>query len=105
MNVTRSFYQQQRSDGAFDQLYECVVTQTSNLEISESKLPRYRKPPKRFGGSDPHQFDEPRSYFQQKYYTACDILIQELLDSFEQKEFMQPVLAMENLLIKLANGE
>ena len=85
VNVTRSFYQRQRSDEAFDQFYECVVAQASNLEISEPKLPRYRKPPKRFGGSDPHQFDEPKRYFQQKYYTACGILVQELLDRFEQK--------------------
>ena len=42
-------------------------------------------------------------YFRQKYYSACDILIQELVDSFEQKDFMQPVLAMESLLIKSAN--
>ena len=82
-----------------------VVAQASDLEIGEPKLPRYCKPPKRFGGSDPHQFDEPKRYFGQKYYSACDILIQELLDRFEQKEFMQPVLTMESLLIKSANGE
>jgi len=79
-----------------------VVTQAKDLEIGEPNLPRY---PKRFGGSDPHQFDEPKRYFRQKYYSACDILIQELVDRFEQKEFMQPVLAMESLLIKSANGE
>ena len=82
-----------------------VVAQASDLEIGEPKLPRYRKPPKRFGGSDPHQFDEPKMCFRQKYYSACDILIQELLDRFKQEEFMQPVLTMESLLIKYANGE
>jgi len=105
VSVTRAFYQRQRSDEAFDEFYERVVTQAKDLEIGEPKLPRYRKPPKRFGGSDPHQFDEPKRYFRHKYYSACDILIQELVDRFEQKEFMQPVLAMESLLIKSANGE
>lgn len=82
-----------------------VVAQASDLEIGEPKLPIYYKPPKRFGGSDPYQFDEPKMCFRQKYYSACDVLIQELLDRFEQKEFMQPVLTMESLLIKSANGE
>jgi len=53
-----------------------------------------------------HQFDKPkRDISNKKYYSACDILIQELVDRFEEKEFMQPVLAMESLLIKSANGE
>jgi len=37
-----------------------VVTQAKDLEIGEPKLPRCRKPLKRVGGSDPHQFDEPK---------------------------------------------
>ena len=34
----------------------------------------------------------------------CD-LIQELLDKFEQKDLMQPILAVKSVLIKSANGE
>ena len=33
------------------------------------------------------------------------MLIQELDDRFEQKEIMQPVLCMESVLLKSANGE
>ena len=105
VGVTRAFYLRQREDKAFDEFYDGVVAQANSLQIGEPKLPRYRTPPRRFGGADAHQFDEPKKYFRQKYFAACDVLIQELLDRFEQKEFMQPVLAIESLLIKSANGE
>ena len=35
----------------------------------------------------------------------CDLLIQELLDKFEQKDLMQPILAMKSVLIKSTNRE
>ena len=106
VSVTRAFYERQRSDSAFDKFFDSAVAQANDLEIGEPKLPRYRKPPKRFGGSDPHVFaHQPKEYFRQKYYSAFDILIQELLDRFEQREFMQPVLTMESILIKSANGD
>ena len=105
VSVTRAFYLRQREDKAFDEFYAGVVAQANSLQIGEPKLPRYHTPPKRFGGADAHQFDEPKKYFRQKYFAACDVLIQELLDRFEQKEFMQPVLAIESLLIKSAKGE
>lgn len=76
VSVTRAFYQRQLSEKAFDEFYDSVVFQAKDLEIGEPKLPRYLKPPKRFGGSDPHHFDEPKRYFRQKHYSACDILIQ-----------------------------
>lgn len=94
VSVTRAFYQRQREDRAFDEFYANIVAEASSLQIGEPKLPRHRKPLKRYGGSDP------KKYFRQSYFAACDILIQELLDRFEQKEIMQPVLAMESLLIK-----
>ena len=77
VSVTQAFCQRQRSDKAFDEFYVRVVTQAKDLQISEPKLPTYLKPLKRFGGSDPHQFDE-------------------------SEEFVLPVLAMESLLIKSA---
>jgi len=40
--------------------FTSVITHAKDLEIGEPKLQRYHKPPKRFGGSDPHQFDEPK---------------------------------------------
>ena len=43
VSVTRAFYQRQRSDKAFDEFYERVVTQAKDLEIGEPNLPRYPK--------------------------------------------------------------
>ena len=105
VNATRAFYQRQRQDDAFDTFYESTVAQAQILKIGEPKLPRYRKPPKRFGGSEPHNFSKPKEFFRQQYFAACDLLTQELLDRFEQKDLMQPILAMESVLIKSANGE
>ena len=70
------------------------MKQQRNFFLRTYSRDNYRKPPNIFGGSDPHQFDEPKRYFRQKYYSACDIL-----------EFIQPVLTIESLLIKSANGE
>ena len=88
VNATRAFYQRQRQDDAFDTFYENTVAQAQTLPIGEPKLPRYRKPPKRFGGSEPHKFSKPKEFFRQQYFAACDLLIQELLDRFEQKDLM-----------------
>ena len=67
-------------------------------------LPRYRKAPKRYDGTSPHQFTCPKEYFRQIYNEECDLLIEEITDRFEVKESLQPVVAMEKLLIKTANG-
>lgn len=55
--------------------------------------------------SQPHQFSSPKSMFRQQYFAVCDLMIQELTDRFEQKTIMEPVLALESLLLKAANGE
>ena len=36
---------------------------------------------------------------------ACDLLIQELHDRFGQREVMKPIITLESLLLKSANGE
>ena len=92
VSMTRAFYQRQRQDAAFNTFFEIVVAEAQRLQIGEPKLPRYRKPPKRLGGGEPHQFSGPQEYFRQQYFTACDLLIRELVDRFEQKELMQPYL-------------
>ena len=101
----KSFYQRQRHDDAFDTLYENTVAQAQTLQIGEPKLPRYRELPKWFGGSESHKFSKPKEFFSQQYFAACDLLIQELLDRFDQKDLMQPILAMESVLIKSANQQ
>ena len=105
VSVTRSFYEQQRDDGAFDVFFDTVTVQARSLPIGEPKLPRYRRPPKRLGGSDPHQFSDAREFFRQQYFSACDLLIQELVDIFQQKEMMQPLITMKSVLVKSGNDE
>ena len=105
VNLTRSFYQRQRKDENFDQFYETTVVLGAKLKIGEPVLPRYRKIPAKFGESQPYRFSSPKSMFRQQYFAACDIMIEELVDRFEQKTVMEPVLALESLLLKSANGE
>ena len=66
----RSFYQRQRRDDAFDVFYESTVAQAQALQIGDPKLPRHRKPPKRFGGSERHIFSKPKECFSStiQYY-------------------------------------
>ena len=103
VRVTQSFYKHQRlDDDTFERFFETTVNDTRVLNIGEPVLPRF---PNRFDGDTQHEFCNPKKFFQIQYFEACDVLIQELDDRFEQKEIMQPVLCMESLLLKSANGE
>ena len=65
---------------------EYQYNQYDNNIIVPSAVPRYQKPPQRFGGDTQHEFKHAaREYFRQKYFEACDILIGELSDHFEQE--------------------
>ena len=44
-------------------------------------------------------------YYRQIYYGACDLLLRELNDRFDQKELLPQGVGLESLLIKAANGE
>ena len=105
ISVTQSFYKRQRQDEAFNTFFDRVEQDSRSLNIGLPVLPRYRKPPQRFGGDTQHEFMQPREYFRQKYFEACDILIGELSDRFEQEDVMKPVLCMESILLKSACGE
>ena len=39
------------------------------------------------------------------YFEACDLFLKELTDRFDQQELLPPILELESLLIKAANGE
>ena len=106
VNVIKRFYKRIRRDEEFDRFFDSTVAQSKSLRISEPKLPRYRKAPRRFDeGSQPHKFSTAKDYFRCQYFQACDLLVNDIESRFEQKEYMGPVLAIEALLIKSANGE
>eukprot|EP00731_Ephydatia_muelleri_P006208 Em0003g456a len=87
VNATRAFYQRQRQDDAFNVFYDSVLKGAKELEIGEPLLPRYCKAPQRYDDGAPHvQFSDPRSFYHQKYFEACDLLIQELHDRFGQEK-------------------
>ena len=105
-NLRIRFYQRQREDTKFDRFCDRVLDEAKQLKIDEPKLPWYKKVPARLDdGSQPHRYSTPRDYFCQQYLEACDILIRELEDRFEQEEPIKPVFMLESLLPKAANGD
>ena len=44
-------------------------------------------------------------FYRIQYCEALDLLVVKLEDRFEQKEFNNPVLALEKLLLRAANGQ
>ena len=58
----------------------------------------------RFDGGGEHQYSTPKAYYRHLYHEACDLLSSELVDRFENQH-ISSVLALEQLLIKAANGE
>ena len=102
MNVTRSFYQRQRQDDAFNKFYESVVKNAQDLRIGEPMLPRYRRAPLRYdNGSPQYTFTDPRSIYCQKPFESYDLLVQE----FNVQRDIKPITTLESLLMKSANGD
>ena len=48
--------------------------------------------------------NNPRSFYRQKYFESCDLLVQELNDRFFQRD-VKPIITLESLLMKSANGD
>ena len=106
ISLTAAFYRRQRMEGAFDLFYDRMVKTAEALHIGQPQLPRYRRPPLTIdAGSQAHRFLSPRDYYRQLYYQACDLLLRELEDRFNQNDNLAPVLALESLILKAANGE
>ena len=105
VRLAAAFFRRQRSDAAFTALYDKAIQTATELAIGEPQLPRYRRQPARIdSGSSSHRFVSPRDYYRSIYFQVCDLLLQELQDRFDQ-HLLSPVLALEALIIKAANGE
>ena len=108
VNLAKAFYQRLRNAEAFSVLYDAVVKSTSDLNVSAPMLPtwRYRRAPARIdSGSQPHRFETSCDYHCSFYWEACDLLLKELEERFQQKDLLPSALAMESLLLSVANGE
>ena len=67
------------------------------------ELPRYRRPPARIDDASSSILYTPR-VLSTIYYQACDLLLRELVDTFDQSEFLPEVLCLDSLLLNAANG-
>ena len=106
VNLAKAFYRRQRTDEAFCLFFDDVVHMAEEVNIGEPQLPRYRRVPMRLDeGSQPHRYDSPKNYYRHLYYEACDLLLRELEDRFDQHDVLKPVLSLENVLLKTANRE
>ena len=105
VNLARAFYTRQRSDESYDRFYKDVVDTAVDKNIGKPELPRYRRAPARVDKSQPHRFGTAEDYYRSLYFEACDLLIRELDDRFQVQESLSPVLRLENLLLRAANGE
>ena len=105
VKLAKCFYTQQRRDGPFLVFYDDVVKVAQKYNISAPQLPHYRRIPKRLDdGIEGHRYATPQDYFRHQYFQALDLLIAGLDDRFDQSEVLGPVLDLENLLLKSANG-
>ena len=93
-----AFYGRHRTEQAFNKFFEDTEAKARDLQIGMLELPRYKRPPARINdGSQPHQFSTPKEYYRQIHYQACDLLMRELADRFDQSAFLPEVLALESL--------
>ena len=106
VNLAKAFYERQRKAEAFSTFYDAVVKSASDLNVSAPTLPRYRKAPARVdSGSQPHRFQTPCDYHRSLYYEACDLLLKELEERFQQKDLLPSAIVLESLLLSAANGK
>ena len=104
VKLAKCFYTQQRRDRPFLVFYDDVVKVAQKYNISAPQLPRYRRIPKRLDDGIEGRNATPQDYFRHQYFQALDLLIAGLDDRFDQSEVLGPVLDLENLLLKSANG-
>ena len=95
--------QSQKNERAFVQFYSSVVQTAEKRKIGLPKIPRYRRASSRLDkGSLSHKYTTPEKFIRVQYFEELHILVMELEDRFEQKEF---VLSLEELLMRAANGQ
>ena len=78
-----------------------MLQERASVDVSEPKLPRSRKTPKRFevGSSEPTFPDTPEVLYRRYYFEALDVVIQSIKKLFEQPGF-QIYRNLQDLLLK-----
>ena len=104
VNLAKGFYKCQRTEQTFNICYDKAVHNAESLQIGSPVLPQYKRLPKRLDqGIKPHEFEAPRDYFRQQYFEACNLLLGELDDRFDQKVCCH-LLWLWKTLLNSANG-
>ena len=105
VEAAKSYFRRIRSDEEFNRFYDDTVALAQEHNINQPELPRYRKRPSRYeSGSEQHHYSSPRAYHRHLYFEACDLLYAELGNRFD-RQLNSSVLALEQTVIKAANGE
>ena len=105
VDAAKAYFKRIRSHQEFDRFFDATIQLAEQHGIDKPELPRNRRRPARYQeGSESYQFSTARDYYRHIYFEACDLLSGELDSRFESQH-MPPVLAMEQALLKAANGE
>ena len=92
-----SFFKRQKTDSLFNPFFAGTEAHATELKIGSPAFPRYRRQPRWLNdGEEQHRFDTPKAMFRQVYFEACDLLIGELNDWFNQ-DFMAPLRDVEDV--------
>ena len=106
VDAAKIYYHRLRSEEEFNRFYVATVQIAEQHTIGQPELPRYRRRPPRYeDGGEPHQYSSARGYYRHTFFEACDLLSAELEDRFEDQHIPDSVLAIEQTLLKAANGE
>ena len=104
VDAARAYNGRLRSDEEFERFFSTAVTAAAEFKICGPELPRCRRRPSRMDdGSMPHQYPNPKAFYRRIYFEACDLLSSELEHRF-QNQHIPSVLAIEQMLLKAANG-
>ena len=96
-----------QTDVSFDLFWKLIQKKAAtDLDVSEPKLPRQRKTPRRFEtGSGEHYFPQTvEEHYRKYYYEVLDLMVTSIKKRFDQPGF-GTYKNLQNLLIKAANQE
>lgn len=99
METTANAFADLRTDDAFKEVYEEVVSLCQELDIPLPRLPRIRRPPQRFAGqAASHNYLSAEDYFRCQFFQFIDNSTNQLQNRYEQPGLRQYV-KLEQVLL------
>nr|XP_034336066.1 zinc finger MYM-type protein 1-like [Crassostrea gigas] len=95
-----------RNEDSFDTFWESLNNKLDDLDVSEPRLPRRRKMPKRFetGNASPEFATFNKELYRQMYYEALDLVMSCVKERFDQPGF-RVYRHLEDVLLKSVRGD